>query len=142
MLFRSVLSIHVDWRFVRAMFKAGATGYLTKNCACEELVDAIHTVAANQTYLSSRIADIIRREYVQKESKADNSVFSLLTPRERETLQFMAEGKNTKDIALYLELSMKTIETYRQHIMAKLNIHSLAELTKYAIREGLTSLES
>lgn len=135
-------SIHIDWRFVSAMLKAGATGYLTKDCAYKELVDAIHTVAANQTYLSSRIADIIRREYVQKESKADNSVFSLLTPRERETLQLMAEGKSTKDIALHLELSMKTIETYRQHIMAKLNLHSVAKLTKYAIREGLTSLES
>lgn len=135
-------STHIDWRFVREMLKAGATGYLTKDCAYEELVDAIHTVAANQTYFSSGIADIIRREYVQKQSKADNSVFSLLTPRERETLQLMAEGKSTKDIALHLELSMKTIETYRQHIMAKLNIHSLAELTKYAIREGLTSLES
>ena len=136
------LSMHVDKRFVEKMLKAGATGYLPKDCAYEELVRAVHTVASNETYLSPTIADMVRRDYLRQGPKADTSVFSVLTLREREVLQFMAEGKTTKAIASHLEVSVKTIETHRQHVMQKLNLHSLAELTKYAIREGLTSLES
>jgi len=136
------LSMHVDKRFVEKMLRAGATGYLPKDCAYEELVRAVHTVASNETYLSPTIADMVRRDYLRQRPKADTSVFSVLTLREREVLQFMAEGKTTKAIASHLEVSVKTIETHRQHVMQKLNLHSLAELTKYAIREGLTSLES
>ena len=136
------LSMHVDARFVERILKAGATGYLPKDCASEELTRAIRTVSANQTYLSPTIADIVRKDYLRQGSKADSSVFSILTAREREVLQLLAEGKTTKDIAFRLEVSVKTIETHRQHIMAKLNLHSLAQITKYAIREGLTSLES
>jgi len=136
------LSMHVDQRFVEKMLRAGATGYLPKDCAYEELVRAVHTVASNETYLSPTIADMVRRDYLHQRPKADTSVFSILTLREREVLQLMAEGKNTKAIASDLEVSVKTIETHRQHVMQKLNLHSLAELTKYAIREGLTSLES
>ena len=136
------LSMHIDQRFIEEMLKAGATGYLPKDCASEELARAIRTVLNNQTYLSPTIADIVRRDYVRQGSKADTSVFSILTLREREVLQLLAEGKTSKAIASYLDVSVKTIETHRQHIMEKLNFHSLAELTKYAIREGLTSLES
>ena len=136
------LSMHVDARFVERILKVGATGYLPKDCASKELTRAIRTVSANQTYLSPTIADIVRRDYLRQGSKADSSVFSILTAREREVLQLLAEGKTTKDIAFRLEVSVKTIETHRQHIMAKLNLHSLAQITKYAIREGLTSLES
>jgi len=136
------LSMHVDQRFVEKMLRAGATGYLPKDCAYEELVRAVHTVASNETYLSPTIADMVRRDYLHQRPKADTSVFSILTLREREVLQLMAEGKTTKAIASHLEVSVKTIETHRQHVMQKLNLHSLAELTKYAIREGLTSLES
>lgn len=136
------LSMHVDPRFVERILKAGATGYLPKDCASEELTRAIRTVSTNQTYLSPTIADIVRRDYLRQGSKADSSVFSILTAREREVLQLLAEGKTTKDIAFRLGVSVKTIETYRQHIMAKLNLRSLAQITKYAIREGLTSLES
>jgi DNA-binding NarL/FixJ family response regulator len=134
--------MHVDQRFVEEMLKAGATGYLPKDCASEELVCAIRTVLNNQTYLSPTIADIVRRDYVRQGPKADTSVFSILTLREREVLQLLAEGKTSKAIASHLDVSVKTIETHRQHIMEKLDFHSLAELTKYAIREGLTSLES
>ena len=136
------LSMHVDARFVERILKVGATGYLPKDCASKELTRAIRTVSANQTYLSPTIADIVRRDYLRQGSKADSSVFSILTAREREVLQLLAEGKTTKDIAFRLGVSVKTIETYRQHIMAKLNLRSLAQITKYAIREGLTSLES
>ena len=135
------LSMHTDQRFIEGMLRAGAIGYLPKDCASEELVGAIRTVLSNQTYLSPSIADVVRRDYLSQRRGADISVSYVLTEREREVLQLMAEGKNTKEIASRLQVSVKTIETFRQHIMQKLNLHSLAELTKYAIREGLTSLE-
>ncbi len=135
------LSMHTDQRFIEGMLRAGATGYLPKDCASEELVRAIRTVLSNQTYLSPSIADVVRRDYLSQRRGADISVSYVLTEREREVLQLMAEGKNTKEIASRLQVSVKTIETFRQHIMKKLDLHSLAELTKYAIREGLTSLE-
>ena len=135
------LSMHTDQRFIEGMLRAGATGYLPKDCASEELVRAIRTVLSNQTYLSPSIADVVRRDYLSQRRGADISVSYVLTEREREVLQLMAEGKNTKEIASRLQVSVKTIETFRQHIMQKLNLYSLAELTKYAIREGLTSLE-
>ncbi len=135
------LSMHTDQRFIEGMLRAGATGYLPKDCASEELVRAIRTVLSNQTYFSPSIADIVRRDYLSQRKEADFSASYVLTEREREVLQLMAEGKNTKEIASRLQVSVKTIETFRQHIMQKLDLHSLAELTKYAIREGLTSLE-
>jgi len=137
-----ILSIHSDRRFIVETFRAGASGYLLKDCAFEELVHAIHAVIANQTYLSPKIASIVVRDYLHKLPEVDSSVFSVLTDREREVLQLLAEGKTTKEIAYSLSISIKTIETYRQSIMQKLNVRSIAELIKYAIREGLTSLET
>jgi len=135
------LSMYLDRRFVTGMLSAGASGYLLKDCAFEELVKAIHAVAADRIYLSSKIVDIVVKDYLNRLVKVDTSVFSILTSREREVLQLLAEGKTTREIANHLCLSMKTVEMHRQRIMSKLNTHSLAELTKYAIREGLTSLE-
>ncbi len=135
------LSMYSDRRFVIGMLSAGASGYLIKDCAFEELVQAIRIVAANRTYLSPGIADIVVKECLHYLEKINFSAFSALTAREREVLQLLAEGRTVKDIASDLCLSMKTIETHRQHIMNKLNIHSIAGLTKYAISEGLTSLE-
>jgi len=136
------LSMHSDARYVKQLFAAGASGYLLKECAIDELVTAIQSVAANQIYLSPRITHVVLTEYLSKQPIAEASVFSVLTAREREVLQLMAEGKTTKEIAYFLNLSVKTVEAHRQKIMEKSNIHSIAELTKYAIREGLTSLES
>lgn len=135
------LSMHSERRFVMEMFKAGASGYLLKDSAFEELSQAIRAVIANQTYLSPKIADVVVKDYLQKLPESDSSVFSVLTAREREVLQLLAEGNTTKEIAYTLNVSVKTVETYRQHIMEKLNIHSIADLIKYAIREGLTTLE-
>ncbi|MBN2375416.1 MAG: response regulator transcription factor [Sedimentisphaerales bacterium] len=135
------LSMHSDRRFVTEMFKANACGYLLKDCAFEELIRAIETVVSNHTYLSPGIADLIVEDFVHKPTGEQASVFSLLTNREREVLQLLAEGNTTKQIATECHVSVKTIETHRQHIMEKLSIHSVAELTKYAIREGLTSLD-
>ena len=134
------LSVHCDRRFVLEMLNAGASGYLLKDCAFKELIHAIHTVAANNTYLSPKITDIVLKDYVQRIPKDEFSSLSLLTPREREVLQLLAEGRRTKEIAHLLQVSVKTVETYRQQLMAKLSLHSIAELTKFAVREGLTSL--
>jgi len=134
------LSMHADKRYVMEMLKAGASGYVLKDNAYEELASAIRTVLGNRTYLSPQVAEIIIGDYVKLAQTANDSVFSLLSAREREVLQLLAEGKSTARIAESLYISVKTVETYRQHIMEKLNIRSIAELTKYAIREGLTSL--
>jgi DNA-binding NarL/FixJ family response regulator len=136
------LSMHSDGHYVKELFKAGASGYLLKECAFEELANAIHTVAGDQIYLSPRITHVVINDYLNKVPMAKNSVFSVLTAREREVLQLLAEGKTTKEIAYTLDLSTKTVEAHRQKIMEKSKLHSVAELTKYAIREGLTSLES
>jgi len=134
------LSMHSDRHFVSEMLKAGATAYLLKQCAVDELITAIKTVLKNQTYLSPCISGVVVDNFVRNTAKSGPSAFSHLTDREREVLQLMAEGKSSKEIANQLNLSIKTIETHRMKVMEKLNIHTVAELTKYAIREGLTSL--
>jgi DNA-binding NarL/FixJ family response regulator len=134
------LSMHADKRYIMEMLKAGASGYLLKDSAFEELACAIRTALNNKTYLSPPVSEVVIGDYVQQLNKSDGSVFSVLSAREREVLQLLAEGSSTAQIADRLHLSVKTVETYRQHIMEKLNIRSVAELTKYAIREGLTSL--
>ncbi len=137
------LSMHSDSLFVLNMLKAGATGYLLKDCALEELVKAIRTVVANKTYLSPGISDILIRDFMEGWSISTGaSVFTVLTAREREVLQLMAEGKSTTQIAQTLCVSVKTVEAHRKQVMNKLGIHSVAGLTKYAIREGLTSLDN
>ncbi len=135
------LSMHADRRFVINMLKAGAHGYLLKDCAFEELAQAIRLVMANKTYLSPGVAEIVVKDYVNRLPGPAQTAFSVLTAREREVLQLLAEGKSTANIGELLHISIKTVETHRQQIMNKLGIRSVAELTKYAIREGLTSLE-
>jgi len=136
------LSMHSDKRFVVEMLKAGASGYLLKDCAFEELTNAIRAVVMNRIYLSPHLAEFMIKDYVHLIPTDKLSVFSVLTPRQRQVLQLLSEGKNTKNISIQLNVSVKTVETYRQQIMDKLNIRSIAELTKYAIREGLTSLDT
>lgn len=135
------LSMFADRRFVVNMLKAGARGYLLKDCAFEELGRAIRVVMAHKIYLSPEIAHVVMQDIFYPASSREMSVFSVLTAREREVLQLMAEGNSTSQIANQLHVSVKTIETHRQQIMQKLNMHSVAQLTKYAIREGLTSVE-
>jgi DNA-binding NarL/FixJ family response regulator len=135
------LSMHSDSLFVLNMLKAGASGYLLKDCALEELTKAIRTVVRQKTYLSPGISDIVIKDFVSGWSTTGTSAFSILTAREREVLQLMAEGKSTNQIADSLYVSVKTVEAHRKQLMNKLGIHSVAELTKYAIRQGLTSLE-
>ncbi len=137
-----VLSMYSNKRFIEEMLSAGASGYLLKDCAFEELVHAIRNVATGGTYLSSVAVDLVVKGHFHQLEKSKLSAFSILTTREREVLQFLAEGKTIREIAGILCLSIKTIETHRQKLMAKLDIHSLAELIKYALREGLSSLET
>ena len=135
------LSMHSARRFVTEALSAGAKGYLLKDCAAEELVRAIRTVAANETYLSPKVAGLIVKDYLKHSPESTLSDESCLTNREREILQLIAEGESTKEIAFKIGVSIKTVETHRQQIMKKLNLHSVAELTRYAIREGLTPLD-
>ena len=134
------LSMETDRRFVVEVLKAGATGYLLKDCAFAELATAIRTVARDETYLPPKIIELIIKDYLHRVPENAANDYGRLTTRERELLQFISAGKNTKEIAFALQVSVKTVENQRQSIMKKLNLYSIAELTKYAVREGLSSL--
>lgn len=134
------LSMHSNDKYVREMFRAGASGYLLKNCAFEELIEAIRTVAGGKTYVSPSIGSMIIQEYISKNDQ-EKSAYSLLSQREREVLQLFAEGKTTKQTAARLHISPKTVEAHRLNLMNKLGIDNIAQLTKYAIQEGLTPSE-
>jgi DNA-binding NarL/FixJ family response regulator len=136
------LSIHSDNLFVSEMLKSGASGYLLKDCAFEELARAIHVVVDGKTYLSPAVLGVVVDDYLHRLARTESPSSEVLTDREREVLQLIAEGKSTKQVALKLHISVKTVETHRRQIMSKLDIHTIAELTKYAIRKGLTSLET
>jgi len=132
-------SAHLDSLHVREMFKAGALGYASKYGGCQELITAIKTVILEQTYLSPKITSVVIEGYVHP-SPDDVSPYSLLTTKEREVLQLIAGGKTTKKIARELTISTKAVEWRRGKIMQKLNIQNVAELVKYAIREGIISV--
>jgi DNA-binding NarL/FixJ family response regulator len=136
-----MLSMHADHRFVVEALRAGALGYMLKDCEISELSAAIRTVSRRQLCLSPSLAGRVVRDYLELMGDRPDSAFSVLSPREREVLQMLAEGRSAKDIAGTLSVSIKTVETHRKNIMDTLDIHSVAELTKYAIREGLTHLE-
>jgi DNA-binding NarL/FixJ family response regulator len=131
------LSPHSERSAVYAMFAAGATGYLLKETTASEFLFAIRAVTQNKTYVSPAVAEDVAlgtRSLAQSAPKA-------LSVREREVLQLLAEGKTSKEIARALHLSVPTVETHRRQITSKLGIHTIAQLTKYAVREGLTALE-
>ena len=132
------LSVRSDRRAVHEMLKSGALGYVPKHCSFKELVMAIRNVASNQAYLSPQISGVVVEEYIHRLPGEETSAYSLLTAREREVLQLIAEGKSTKAIAKVLHVSIKTIEWHRSQLMNKLGVKSVAELVKYAISEGLT----
>ena len=135
------LSMYSGKKFVMEMLRSGASGFLVKDCIQEEFITAIRSVAEKKVYLSPSIANIVAAESIRPALPPTTADSAILTPRERETLQLIAEGSSNKQIAAKLHVSVKTVETYRQNVMEKLGIHSIAELTKYAIREGLTSLD-
>ncbi len=135
------LSVHSDKHFIAEMFKAGAIAYLLKQNAFSELTRAIKVASEDDLYLSPKISSIAIEALVTNDGPLDPSGTSFLSGREREILQLLAEGKSAKNIADKFYLSVKTIETHRKNIMKKLNLYNLADLTKYAIRHGLTTLE-
>ncbi len=135
------LSMHSSKKYIREMFKAGASGYLLKNCSFEELMEALNVVIAGKTYISPSISTAVIGDYISGAVDDKSSVFAVLTEREREVLQLLAEGKTTKQIAERLHISSKTVEAHRLKIMHKLDIDNIAQLTKYAIQEGLTMPE-
>ena len=137
------LTAHCDRGAVREILKAGAAGYVVKDSVFDEVEDALRSVMAGRVYLSPRIAGSVVENFVADQGSEGPAagVFAKLSAREREVLQLMAEGKATKEVARALNVSVKTAETHRRAIMQKLDLYSVAELTKYAIREGLTSVE-
>ena len=134
------LSMYSDKRFISRALREGASGYILKDCTFEELNKAIKTVLSNQIYLSPRLTELVIGEYVTHSSTDDSTMISALTAREREILQLLAEGNAVKKIAGMLKISGKTVETHKSNLMMKLNVKSIADLTKIAIREGLTPL--
>lgn len=135
------LSMHSERQIVVGVFRAGASGYLLKDSSSLELVDAIRTIHIGRKYLSEKISDIVLQEISDIKKDTGEIGVDVLTNRECEILQLISEGNSTKKIADVLFISPKTVESHRANIMDKLNIHNIPELTKYAIRAGLTSLD-
>ena len=131
-----ILSMHKERRYIEESLKAGASGYVLKECAFEEILQAIAAATQNRFYLSHQITEIVIKGFTAG-NDAQSTAFTLLTAREREVLQLIAEGKSTAQIAEVFFLSEKTIETHRRNIMLKLKLDSVADLTRYAIREGI-----
>ena len=134
------LSMHNDRKYVTEIFKAGARAYLLKDSAFEELLDAIKAVNCGRFFLSAGITSLVLSDYIKGSAGDPRSPFIMLSSREREVLQLLAEGLRTKEISHKLNLSVKTVETHRKKIMEKIGIQSIAGLTRYAVKEGLVSL--
>ncbi len=135
------VSMHSDRQYVAGMLAAGASGYVLKDSAFTELAEAIRVVGQGGRFLSPEIVGVVVDDYLQRLTPAPGSAAARLSDREREVLQLMAEGHSTADIADRLHISRKTVETHRKSIMSKLELHSVAELTKFAVLEGITSLD-
>jgi len=135
-----VLSRHQERRFVTAALAAGAAGYLPKTCAIAELLLAIQEVSRGHYYVSPAITKTVLDEFLQHVASTEALGDPSLSPREREVLQLLAEGHTTREIAAILQVSPKTVESHRRQIMHKLDLHSVAELTRYAVREGISPL--
>lgn len=135
-----ILSMHMNEEYVLQTMRAGATGYLVKGADANELEMAIRAVARGENWLSPAISKLLVSDYVKRVS-GETSAHELLTPRQREILQLIAEGNSTKEIAHILNISVKTVETHRADLMQRLDIHDLAGLTRYAIRVGIVTSE-
>lgn len=136
-----ILSMHANEAYVLQTLRAGACGYMLKDAATTELELAIRAVARGETYLSPAVSKQVVRNLLQGDGGGHAEPLQLLTPRQREVLQLIAEGKNTKQIAFLLGTSSKTVETHRAHIMERLEIYDIVGLTRFAIRSGLVQLE-
>jgi DNA-binding NarL/FixJ family response regulator len=136
-----ILSIHSNEEYVSQALRAGASGYMLKDAAPSELEIAIQAVTSGATYLSPAVSRRVLDEYRRRVGEEEATPLEMLTPRQREVLQLIAEGCSTKDIALKLDLGIKTVETHRTQLMERLDIHEIAGLVRYAIRHGFVSPE-
>lgn len=136
-----ILSMVLDNACVTLALKTGATGYILKDCSSDELLTAIHSAMAGFPYLCREVTALVIKDYARDPGKERDIPQPSLSTREQEVLQFIASGKSSKEIAFHYGLSVKTIEGHRMSIMKKLDLYSVAELTKYAIRSGLSSIE-
>lgn len=136
------LSVHTEKRLVTAVMDAGAVGYVLKDCLYEELIRAVRAVVAQQVYISPGIAGVLMQAYRERQGTDQKSAFSQLTGRELEVVQLIAEGYSTKAIAERMHVSAKTVGTHREHILQKLHLNGTADLTRYAIQEGIVSVEN
>jgi len=135
-----ILSMHADESYVMRALKAGARGYLLKDSAAADLIGAIQAVSQGRSFFSPKVSRILAEDYVRiLKQKGDVDTYDLLTSREREILQLLAEGKANKEVATALNISPYTVETHRSHILQKLNLHTPAELVLYAVRKGIIS---
>jgi two-component system, NarL family, response regulator NreC len=133
-----ILSMHQDESYILRALKAGAKGYLLKDAARSDLLEAIRAVAQGRSFLTRKIGRMLQEDYVrQLENRGLDDTYDLLTDREREVLQLIAEGKTAKEVANDLNISPTTVETHRTHIQEKLGLHSVAELVLYAVRKGI-----
>jgi DNA-binding NarL/FixJ family response regulator len=135
------LSMHTDKRYVLGMLEAGASGYLAKDSPFDEVARALREVAAGRVYLAPSIAGLVIEDYTQRAAQPAATTNAAISPREREVLQLLAEGCTARQIARQLHISVKTVETHRRNLLAKLELATVADLVRYAIREGITSLE-
>jgi two-component system response regulator NreC len=135
-----ILSMHQDESYVLRSLKAGAKGYLLKDSLRGDVIDAIRTVAQGRSYLTRKVSRMLQEDYVRlMERRGVEDSYDLLTGREREILQLVAEGKANKEVAALLTISLTTVETHRTHILQKLGLHSIPELILYAVRKGIIS---
>jgi two-component system response regulator NreC len=135
-----MLSMHSDESYVLRALKAGARGYLLKDSAEVDLIKAVHVVAGGKSFFSPAVSKVLLDDYVRKLSRSGTEdAYDLLTPREREILQLIAEGKSNKDVANLLNLSVYTVESHRSNLMEKLNLKGVPELILYAVRKGIIS---
>lgn len=135
-----ILSMHQDESYVLRSLKAGAKGYLLKDSLRSDVIDAIRAVAQGRSYLTRKVSRILQEDYIrQLERRGLDDSYDLLTDREREVLQLVAEGRTNKEAAAILNVSLTTVETHRTHILQKLGLHSIPELILYAVRKGIIS---
>jgi DNA-binding NarL/FixJ family response regulator len=135
-----ILSMHSDESYILRSLKAGARGYLLKDSLKADLIDAVRAAVRGKSFFSPKVSQVLKEEYVNElEARGAEDTWELLTDREREILQLVAEGKTNKEIAAVLNISTYTIDTHRGHILQKLNLHSAPELILYAVRKGIIS---
>lgn len=135
-----ILTIHDSEQVVREVLAAGARGFLLKSDAGRDLIAAVEALQHRRTFFTPKVAQMMLDGYLRPHDEKDTSNQSVLTPREREVIQLVAEGKTTKEIATALHLSIKTAETHRTNLMRKLDLHSVADLTLYAVRNGIVQI--